>query len=41
MLCKFKNLQKNITDENLIKLASKVKYEIDPNNEYPKNYTGI
>ena len=33
-------VDKKIKDEQLLNLASKVKYEIDPNNEYPKNYTG-
>ena len=32
----WKNFQKNIL---ISKLASKRRYEIDPNNEYPKNYT--
>jgi len=31
---------KKIKDKQLLNLASKVKYEIDPNNEYPENYTG-
>ena len=30
----------NIKNSELLNLASKVKYEIDPKNEYPKNYTG-
>jgi len=29
-----------LKDSNIIKLASKVTYEINPNDEYPKNYTG-
>ncbi len=29
-----------IKDTKLLKIASKVKYEIDPYNEYPDNYTG-
>ena len=32
--------EKSINDKEILKLASKVNYEIDPNNEYPKNYTG-
>ena len=28
------------TDPKLIDLASKINYEIDPNNEYPRNYSG-
>jgi 2-methylcitrate dehydratase PrpD len=29
-----------VRDPNLLALASKVHYEIDPDNEYPRNYTG-
>ncbi len=32
--------EKSINDKEILSLASKVNYEIDPNNEYPKNYTG-
>ena len=32
--------EKSINDKQILNLASKVNYEIDPNNEYPKNYTG-
>ena len=32
--------EKSINDKEILNLASKVNYEIDPNNEYPKNYTG-
>ena len=32
--------EKSINDKEILNLASKVDYEIDPNNEYPKNYTG-
>ena len=32
--------EKSINDKVILDLASKVNYEIDPNNEYPKNYTG-
>ena len=30
----------NIMDKNILKLASLIDYEIDPNDEYPENYTG-
>ena len=32
--------EQSINDKEILSLASKVNYEIDPNNEYPKNYTG-
>ncbi len=32
--------KKSINDKEILNLANKVNYEIDPNNEYPKNYTG-
>ena len=32
--------EKSINDKEILSLASKVNYEIDPKNEYPKNYTG-
>ena len=32
--------EESINDKEILKLASKVNYEIDPNDEYPKNYTG-
>ncbi len=32
--------EKSINDKEILSLASKVNYEIDPSNEYPKNYTG-
>tara|TARA_B100000989_G_scaffold219616_1_gene167538 strand:- start:2748 stop:4097 length:1350 start_codon:yes stop_codon:yes gene_type:complete len=32
--------KKSINNKEILSLASKVNYEIDPNNEYPKNYTG-
>jgi 2-methylcitrate dehydratase PrpD len=32
--------EKSINDKEILNLASKVNYEIDPKNEYPKNYTG-
>ena len=32
--------EKSINDKQILNLAGKVNYEIDPNNEYPKNYTG-
>ena len=32
--------EKSINDKQILNLASKVNYEIDQNNEYPKNYTG-
>ena len=32
--------EQSIIDKEILSLASKVNYEIDPNNEYPKNYTG-
>ena len=30
----------NIADESILKIANLIEYEIDPNDEYPKNYTG-
>ncbi len=30
----------NIADQNILKIANLIEYEIDPNDEYPKNYTG-
>ena len=30
----------NIVDENILKIANLIEYEIDPKDEYPKNYTG-
>ena len=32
--------EKSIKEKDILELASKVNYEIDPKNEYPKNYTG-
>jgi 2-methylcitrate dehydratase PrpD len=29
-----------VHDQGLLGLAAKVRYEIDPDNEYPRNYTG-
>ena len=29
-----------VRDPGLLALAAKVRYEIDPDNEYPRNYTG-
>jgi 2-methylcitrate dehydratase PrpD len=29
-----------VTDERVLELASRVSYRIDPNDEYPRNYTG-
>ena len=31
---------KSINDKEILDLANKVEYEVDPNDEYPKNYTG-
>ena len=33
-------IREQYIDDKKLKLASKIRYEIDPNNEYPKNYTG-
>jgi len=30
----------NIADQSILKIANLIEYEIDPNDEYPKNYTG-
>ena len=30
----------NIADQNILKIANLIEYEIDPKDEYPKNYTG-
>ena len=30
----------NIADQSILKIANLIQYEIDPNDEYPKNYTG-
>ena len=30
----------NIADKNILKIANLIEYEIDPKDEYPKNYTG-
>ena len=32
--------EKEVNDEDILKLCSKIDYEIDPLNEYPKNYSG-
>ena len=32
--------EESIKDQDILNLASKVNYEIDPENEYPNNYTG-
>ena len=32
--------EKRLQDPSLLNLASKVSYEINPDDEYPKNYTG-
>lgn len=32
--------EESIKDRDVLELANKINYEIDPNNEYPKNYTG-
>ena len=29
-----------VADPDLLALAAKVRYEVDPDNEYPRNYTG-
>ena len=33
-------VEKSLNDYEILDLANKVEYEIDPNDEYPKNYTG-
>ena len=32
--------EKNINDQDILNLTQKIEYEIDPNDEYPKNYSG-
>ena len=32
--------ESSIKDSEILELANKVNYEVDPKNEYPKNYTG-
>lgn len=32
--------EERVTDERLLRLAQKIHYRIDPENEYPKNYSG-